>query len=395
MPTIQEEPIRQKSAIPVKETVVPSSKSDGKKRIASTVIAFGLFVMTNLVLFAIFGPVKTYGDDLWNGTGSIDLAYNDYKNLKEKPDVVLLGSSLIMYPFWSMDFKEDQSIGDLFHHHRSKALENRLTRDRGEKATVFSWAIFGQMASDSYIYANEFLKGEKKPGLVLWGIAPRDFCDAELSSPMNTISFQRLVTLNNFNDYSDIYLPTFQDKADFIFSKSVFLYGRRWHIQKEVNKGVDKLALLISPTEAPVKKPGFEKDGGGFKFTGGRKEIWEHSTQEYKNRYKNISMDKLRIQMGFMERLLKLTRDREMKVLIVNMPLTKDNRDLMPAGFYKEFSDEVSRLTRENGAIFADHGADEDFDNNDFWDTAHMSYQGGFKLLDKISPVIEKNLKTR
>ena len=106
-------------------------------------------------------------------------------------------------------------------------------------------------------------------------------------------------------------------------------------------------------------------------------------------------MDKLRIQMGFMERLLKLARDREMKVLIVNMPLTKDNRDLMPAGFYQEFSDEVARLTSENGAAYADHGADEDFDNNDFWDTAHMSYQGGFKLLDKITPVIEAQLKTK
>ena len=275
-----------------------------RKYVASAVIALALFVATNLALFAIFGPVKSYGNDLWNGTGSIDLAIKDFNKLDKKPDIVLLGSSLIMYPFWSMDFARDKGIGDLFHHHRSITLEEKLVKDGASKRpTVFSWAIFGQMASDSYIYANEFLKGEKKPRMVIWGIAPRDFSDAELSSPMNTISFQRLVNLNNFNEYSDIYLPTFQDKADFLISKSVFLYGRRWHIQKEVNKGADKIRRWTNPSQiAQDGKPGFKKESGELKFTGGREEIWEHSTLEYQRRYKNIDLEKLRIQLGSTER---------------------------------------------------------------------------------------------
>lgn len=368
----------------------PTGKSS-RKYVASAVIAFALFIVTNIALFTIFGPVKTYGNDLWNGTGSIDLAIEDFKKLESKPDVVLLGSSLMMYPFWSMDFNRDQSIGDLFHHHRSSTLENKLSKDGAvNKPTVFSWAIFGQMASDSYIYANEFLKGDKKPRMVIWGIAPRDFSDAELSSPMNTISFQRLVNLNNFSEYGDIYLPTFQDKADFIISKSVFLYGRRWHIQKEINKGADKVRMWTNPS-APVSenKPGFEKDAGGFKFTGGREEIWEHSTLEYQKRYKNIDIEKLRIQLGFMKRMLSLLNERGVQVMIVNMPLTETNRELMPQGFYDSFRQEVARIAKEEGAVFEDHGADGDISNSDFWDTAHMSYQGGYKLLDKITPTIE------
>ena len=153
----------------------PSSR----KTVAAWVAAFALFVIANFTLFAIFGPTKRYDDDLWNGTGSIDLALKDFQALKEKPDIVLLGSSLIMYPFWSMDFVNHKDIGDLFHHHRSLTLEENLTKN-GVRPTVFSWAIFGQMASDSYIYANEFLKGEKKPKLLIWGVAPRDFNDAEL-----------------------------------------------------------------------------------------------------------------------------------------------------------------------------------------------------------------------
>ena len=374
-----------------------------KKYVASAVIALSLFLIANLSLFAIFGPVKSYGNDLWNGTGSIDLSIKDFEALKQTPDVVLLGSSLIMYPFWSMDFADHKKIGDLFHHHRSFTLEKRLQEIdpiQEKKPMVFSWAIFGQMASDGYIYANEFLKGDKKPKVLVWGIAPRDFNDAELSSPMNTISFQRLVNLNNFNDYSDIYLPTFQDKAEFLISKSVFLYGRRWHIQKEVNKGADKLVLLANPTEDPkqdpTRKPGFEKkSGGGLKFTGGREEIWEHSTMEYSRRYKNVNLDKLRVQLGFMKRLLGLCKARGIDVLVVNMPLTKTNRGLMPDGFYQNYRDEIAKLSKEGGAKFVDCGPDPNFIDADFWDTAHMSHQGGYKLLDRITPVLNSMLQSK
>lgn len=366
-------------------------KPSTKKKVASFVLAFALFVASNFALFAIFGPVKSYDDDLWNGTGSIDLALKDFNALESKPDIVLLGSSLIMYPFWSMDFARHNDIGDLFHHHRSLTLEEELTRD-GKRPTVFSWAIFGQMASDSFIYANEFLKGDKKPELLIWGIAPRDFNDAELSSPMNTISFQRLVTLSNFNDYGELYLPTFQDKAEFLFSKSVFLYGRRWQIQKEINKGANKVVYIANPAKDPNRKPGFVKEGDGFKFTGGREEIWEHSTLEYSRRYKNATLDKLRIQLGFMKRLLNLCKQRGIKVLIVNMPLTQTNRDLMPDGFYSDYRNEVAKITKEESALYADYGSDPDFKDGDFWDTAHMSHQAGFKLLDKLKPIIEAQL---
>ena len=64
----------------------------------------------------------------------------------------------------------------------------------------------------------------------------------------------------------------------------------------------------------------------------------------------------------------------------------------MPDGFYDKFCGEVARMAEEEGAVFVDHGSDADIEDGDFWDTAHMSHQGGYKLLDKIAPTIEKML---
>ncbi|MCA9805328.1 MAG: hypothetical protein KC777_25335 [Cyanobacteria bacterium HKST-UBA02] len=355
---------------------------------AAALFALALFLISNLVLFAVFGPATSYSNNVWNGTGSIDLALNEFKALPRRPDVVLLGSSLVMYPFWSTDKKEHPEIGDIFHHHRSLALEERLAQKDG-KPVVFSMAIFGQMASDAYIYANEFLKGERKPPVLVWGVAPRDFYDAELSGPMQTISFQRLVGLDNLVRYADLYLPGFQERADFIFSKSVFLYGRRWHIQKEVNKGADKLYNLASPGST-VARPGWEKGQSGFVFTGTREDVWENSKQEYQKRYKNIDLDKLSLQMSFMDGLLKVCQERGIKVVLVNMPLTATNRDIMPAGFYDSYRSELSKIAGQRGAELADFGSDTSFEDGDYWDTCHLSYQGGFKLMDKLAPIIDR-----
>lgn len=368
-------------------------KSRARIGFAAAIVALALFLASNALLLSIFGPASSHSKDLWNGTGSIDLALNEFNALPQSPDVVLLGSSLVMYPFWSMDQHDHKDIGDIFHHHRSLALEDKLAVG-GKKPVVFSLAIFGQMASDSYIYASEFLKGDKKPKVLIWGIAPRDFFDAELSSPMQTISFQRLVGLDNLMGYADLYMPGFQERADFIFSRSVFLYGRRWNIQKEINKGADKVYGLFNP-ESIQKRPGWQKkDGaqGGFVFTGGREDIFANSKQEYQKRYKNIDLEKLKLQMAFTTRLLKVCRERGIKVVLVNMPLTDTNRSIMPAGFYQEFRSELDKMARQEGAVFADYGSDPAFVDGDYWDTCHMSYQGGFKLIDKLKPALKKLL---
>ncbi|MGH9637707.1 MAG: hypothetical protein ACRD72_22960, partial [Candidatus Angelobacter sp.] len=91
--------------------------------------------------------------NMWAGTGSIDVAYDQFQALNNRPQVVLLGSSLIVNPFWLMDHLIDPSGPDIFHYHGSIALERALAGRGLKDQHVFDLAGFGQMISDAYIWA--------------------------------------------------------------------------------------------------------------------------------------------------------------------------------------------------------------------------------------------------
>ncbi len=369
-----------------------SKKSSHTAWITVSFWALAIFAVINFVLWMAYGEEKTSSKDLWGGTGSIDLALDDLKNLPGRPNVVLLGSSLVMYPFWSMDKEADSSIYDIFHHHRSHTLEKHLAGAGFDKPTVFNLAIFGQMASDAYIYVNEYLKGDKKPDYLVLGIAPRDFSDYDLPSPIHTFTFKRLVGLKNFPNYQDLYLPNWMDKADFICTHTCFFYGKRWRLQKEIDKALEKFyqasnqMLGLATTEVKPK----QAQQAGFMLDGSVEDRWKNSTEEYRRRYRNIADRDLSIQMGFLDRLMTVCRERGIKVVLVNMPLTGVNRQLLPAGFYQHFEDTIGQMAAKDGAAYVPLGANADFNDGDFWDTTHLNHSGGHKLVAHILPHIKK-----
>src|SRR5262249_26536995 len=148
------------------------------------------------------------------------------------------------------------------------------------RPVVYSFATFGQMISDGYLYVDQFLKGDKSPQYLVFGIAPRDFHDSDLPAPMATYPFKYLVDITNFGRYAGLYLPEFQDKADFVIGRICYFYGHRWHLQHEVQRGVEKAytGLGIKCDTAPKSVA----DGGGFMMWGREDVRWNSSRNEYK-----------------------------------------------------------------------------------------------------------------
>lgn len=381
---------------PIKGPEQGSHPGSPKKPFASGLItasfwALAIFAVINLILWMAAGEEKASSKDLWGGTGSIDLALDDLKNLPNRPDVVLLGSSLVMYPFWSMDKEADSKIYDIFHHHRSHTLEKHLAGSGFSKPTVFNLAIFGQMASDAYIYVNEFLKGDRKPSYLVLGIAPRDFSDYDLPSPVHTFTFKRLVGLKNFPNYQDLYLPNWVDKADFLCTHTCFFYGKRWRLQKEIDKALEKFyqatgsVIGLQKQETPKAA-----QQAGFMLDGSVEDRWKNSTEEYRRRYRNIADRDLSIQMGFLDKLMSVCQERGIRVIVVNMPLTAVNRQLLPNGFYQNFQETIGKMASQHNAAYVPLGASPDFNDGDFWDTTHLNHSGGHKLVSHILPHLKK-----
>lgn len=353
--------------------------------------SLALFSALNLTFWHFAGEEKAVSKDLWSGAGSIDLAINEFESSKAQPTVVLLGSSLMMFPFFAMDAEMDKKAGDIFHHHRSTVLETALKQTGFNKPNVLSLAIFGQMASDAYIYVDRYLRGGKQPQWLVYGIAPRDFSDGDLPSPTATFTFKRLVGLSNFPRYSALYLPGWQDKTEFICSHACYFYSKRWRLQQEVDKALANVYKKIGLRA--VSNPAESKDAdAGFMLNGNAQERFQNSLREYRRRYRSIADKDLSVQMGFLDKLLKVCQQRGIKVVLLNMPLTKENIELLPPGFYEKFRNQIQAIAATNSSKLVDLGSSDEFTHADFWDSTHLNHFGGHKLVRHVLAAMQSSI---
>ncbi len=371
-----------------------SEKASKRKGIVTRVLwSLALFGAINAGLWTFVGEGKKPASDAncWNSAASVEETINSFNALNAKPDVILLGSSLVMFPFWAMDVAKDKGIADIFRYHNSEALKSELKTAGREQKTVYSLAVFGQMASDAYLMTNEYVKGDKTPKIIVYGIAPRDFHDHSLASPMATFSFQKIVNLSNFPKYAGAFLPDFEKKADWLAMHLCYFYGKRWRLQMETDKAINKVYStfgIIDPnaTKSDTTAP------GGFMMEGSTEDRWNNSVKEYKGRYKEIAEKDHSLQMSFLTRTLKNLRERGVKVVLVNMPLTKRNLDILPQGFYASYQKEIKDVADMPGVKLVDLGNSKDFDDNDYWDTTHLNHVGGHKLLNHVVPAVKELL---
>lgn len=363
--------------------------------------ALALFALTNLG----FGEIsqreaarsaRTGAGDFWTNPALIDMAVAQYRAEKPAPQVVLLGSSLVMFPFWALDASFDPHIANIAQYHKSMALEASIKKF-GMQSSVFSLASAGQMCSDTYLYVSELLKGPQKPRAIVWGIAPRDFGDENVRSPMATVSFKQIVGLDNLAAYAPIFLPRFEDRIEFVADKVCFLYGKRWRFQKEVERSLGRLGDFVLGTKDKHSSKQIKNEGSDINtlLSGTYEQRWNSSLREYRSRYKGIGERDLSVQMSCFERTLKLCQERGIKVVLVNMPLTKANLALMPDGFYDRFVGSVRKAAARYGdnVSFVDLSQDKQFQDGDFWDTVHMNHSGGAKLVNEIIFAVQKTLR--
>ncbi len=375
-----------------------NERSSKRRGVVTRVLwSLALFGAINAGLWTFVGDGKKSSSDAncWNSGASVEETIRGFEALKEKPDVILLGSSLVMFPFWAMDAAEKKNIDDIFHYHGSEALKKQLKAAGCGQENIYSLAVFGQMASDAYLMTSEFVKGDKTPKVIIYGIAPRDFHDHSLSSPMATFSFQKIVNLSNFPNYASAFLPDFEKKADWLAMHLCYFYGKRWRLQMETDKAINKVYSTLgiaNPLDSTATKSDTATQGGGFNLEGSTEDRWNNSVKEYQGRYKEITEKDHSLQMSFLARTLKNLRERGVKIVLVNMPLTKRNLEILPQGFYASYQKEIAKVADMPGVKLVDLGDSKDFDDNDYWDTTHLNHVGGHKLLNHVVPAVKELL---
>lgn len=318
-------------------------------------------------------------------------AIAEYQESPHAPEITLIGSSLMMSAVWSVDAKNYKNTKDVYHHHKSQYLSASLKTLGLSGIDIFSFGLPGIMVSDVYLIVDKLLKDNQKPNLIVYGIAPRDFMDDLLTGETQTAIFRELSDLSELWQSGDLYLNTLAEKIDFALNNIFYLYGKRCRYQGNIQSLANRITDKIFITKDTTNKNSKNNNELLFCSNSNKKELWNKSIKEYRARYKHFNEKQFQKQIAFLEALLKTAKERQINVMLVNMPLTKDNLALMPENFYNEYMKAINKLSKTYAVSLVDLHNDKNYSDNCFFDTVHLNDRGGHIFLNQLALYIEKN----
>jgi len=332
-------------------------------------------------------------------------ATQEYLNTKPSPPIVLLGSSLLMHPISRQDADFLNKDLDYVHHHRSIYMEEQLeSRFKQNSLICFNFALPGGMMSDDYIVARALFSGKQRPKLVVLGLSVRDFMDNGVHCAGATPAFRYLKRFTNVDDLISIAMPQWWQRLDYWVGKAVYLWGKKLDIQVALSEESKKILtpmvtsfcnksqldnLDLSRNLASNLRS--EVEEGMFIVKTHQPYSFENNSKEYIKRYRSPNQPLFEIQKQFLEKTLSFCSQENIAVLVINMPLTKQNIALIPKGSYQQYVSTLAHTCQQWNCSFVDLNQGSNFPTSTFYDTSHMNATGGKKLVDIIVNCITNN----
>lgn len=374
---------------------------------ASQVVwALGLFLVANIAFLKWQPLAKVDPESLPAAHTWVWWATKELAQQKQAPDVVLMGSSFMMHPLALRDADYLKKDFDYVHHHYSTYLEDLLKQNLGvQKAQCFNFAMPGGMISDHYMITRALLSGDKKPRVIVIGCGLRDFMDKHVSCPAATRPFKYLQRYTEIDDLVGIAMPQIWQQIDYWQGKGIYLWGKKLDFQvvacdwtrKFFNPAIEKFCVKsplndIDMTRNAPSNMRMEAEEGLYIVKSNPPYKFDDNTREYQSRYGNGNDKLMENQKLWLDKLLQLAHEQNTKVLLVNMPQTQMNMQLMPPGSYDKFRAAIQEASQKWNVQLVDlnggTGFGDKFDKLDFSDTAHMNGMGGKKLIDAINVAI-------
>lgn len=309
------------------------------------------------------------------------------------PDVVLLGSSVMVSPLLQAEAMRLQAPIKRMHHRQSQEMAQALSAAGLGDCRVFNFAVAGCMASDAFwITKNVLLANAKeKPRAIVYGVAPRDIQDniMQQTGIPATESFQCFATVDDALHVKNTIGMNWTKRLELIFGRVSSFWRSRSDLVGLANLRGKKLLESTLPWVAfekrlangsvKVKRGGMlreEARGEPMVVPGYALEhiSTELTDQEYRHRYNPLSPRMNQLQLGYLEKLIALCRKRRVTLIIVNMPLSEHNHKLMPPTLYPLFVQSVASACRQGQAEFVDLGTTSRYTSDDnFVDGVHLS----------------------
>lgn len=329
----------------------------------------------------------------------------DFRQQKQTPDLIFMGSSLMMAALHGSDATYLQKPQNLVFHHHSQFCEDLLIEKGNYHVKTFAFAIGGQMASDAYAICSGLLTGQSKPKYIIYGIAPRDFMDNTLKSPASTETFRYLSKISDLRKIAIAARPSLWDRLDYYLGKISFLYGHRLdylYLANHYEKALLSHFTAFKDLES-IRAPFALRKIAMFELPEdfGPNELFTRpynvadpfldNSAEYKQRYAQFDKHLFEQQIHYLEETMKICHNSGIALILVNMPLTEKNMALMPPNFYKDYYTTVNNMCDQNKFELIDLNKPSFFKKQYFSDTAHLNGLGGKLFFQTLASELLNN----
>lgn len=382
--------------------------SHDKKSLSRFLVAImlfaGLSVLCALAKTGIESPID-FRYHSWSAW-----AIEDFFSLNHvRPQLVFMGSSLMLVPLGGVDAQHLNKQVDASQHHKSCYFEERLRQNLGFIVPTFNFALPGEMPSDAYLITRFLLKEDKRPDAIVYGVGPRDFMDSLLPSPEATDPYQWLSRFGDTKDVITRLVPAFWPSINYQCGQICYLYGRKNDLCMSAERLHQQMVSGLLPTPESTfdiwSRRSILPDYRPLEIVKGEcwfrpvsytpKANFDDNLEEYRRRYSgNLNWETFLGQLNFFSDTISLARKRGIRVIVMAMPITEVNRKLLGDFKWNLYRQNIKVVAKAKGATFIDFENSGHFSNDDFMDTVHLNPAGGKKLLDLLAYDVARVVKS-
>ena len=313
--------------------------------------------------------------------GSLRAAVSKVSNFLRSdanPDVLVLGSSLLLCPAVRCD---DQLAGrpvcydDWYYREFIPEytgclyLQKLLSERTGLSLKFANLGVASSMISDHCSIFENALAHGKRPRLIICGVAPRDFLDNSQHHFQLTPTRQLLDQFHTGVALMPRKLtePEVQSwlSGQIAYAKKFFAYLRHGLTDLACSTTGHPLVAHYqdSSTGAAAARPNKLKD-----------------LETYRNLYNPPDLALFKQQRFFLGNMLVQARSAGIPVVLIKMPLTRENTAALDKQAFALYHSTVSALARRYGARLLDAAGSQAYVLSDFEDSCHLNAAGGKKL---------------
>jgi len=364
------------------------------------------------VLFAFFRPLRFF-----DVTEFIPLEQNPLvfklrtflDNRSYNPQILMLGSSLILFP----STRTDEEMDSKPHRYDSWYIRHRVSADtvpryftkqlEGTLHTqlqICNLGVQGSIVSDQMLILRKALEWGKKPKVVILELAPRSFLDNMHKQIRNTPVFQ---VLGDFATAPPLWKEGRLNKEALVTMPGLISYFYRVK--------ADYRSLICNIVASALNRPmnNWEAENNIRR----RKPIslvnpemeWQASEKPLGPKYSDLSMydtiynppDPVFFEAEKVDclNLLAQAKSAGVNVIVVDMPISSRNRLLLDKQYQVKYRQFIKYL-EENQLVSVVHLSDSpEISDDDFEDSAHLNASGGKKLFAALVRAIQSCIAER